>query len=68
MVKARKNRRKGQSILEYTLLFGVIIAVVIAVIFVSKKPKVEQVYNRTSGAINETMGSAEGHGIFNTSY
>lgn len=64
----RKGCRKGQSILEYTLLFGAIIAVVIAVLFASMKPTVEKAYNSTTGAINTTTDSLGEHGIFNTSY
>jgi Flp pilus assembly pilin Flp len=52
----RKNRRKGQSILEYTLLLGAIIAVLIAVLLNDGgvKTKVQNTYNKVGDALTTT--------------
>ena len=52
----RRNRRKGQSILEYTLLLGAIIAVLIAVLLSDGgvKSKVEETYTKVGGALTKT--------------
>jgi len=52
----RKDRRKGQSILEYTLLLGAIIAVLVAVLLNEGgvKSKVTQTYNKVGTALENT--------------
>ncbi|MFA5005723.1 MAG: hypothetical protein WC561_06345 [Candidatus Omnitrophota bacterium] len=52
----RKNRRKGQSILEYTLLLGAIIAVLIAVLLNDGgvKSKVQTTYNAVGDSLTKT--------------
>jgi len=52
----RKNRRKGQSILEYTLLLGAIIAVLVAVLLNEGgvKSKVQTTYNKVGTALTNT--------------
>ena len=48
--------KSGQSILEYTLLLGAVIAVIVFVLLGSGgiKSKVENVYNKTGDAVNKT--------------
>lgn len=66
----RKELRRGQSILEYTLLLGAIIAVVIIILFTgagggtSMKDRVEQTYDRSGQALEDTTTDVQGHGIF----
>lgn len=53
----RRHFRKGQSILEYTLLLGAIIAVIVAVLLGGKssiKSKVTDTYTSFAGAIEKT--------------
>jgi len=52
----RKITKRGQSILEYTLLLGVVIIAVVAVLFSSEgvKEKLQTTYNKTGGAIENT--------------
>ncbi len=48
--------KSGQSILEYTLLLGAVIAVIVFVLLGNNgiKSKVESVYNKTGDALNNT--------------
>lgn len=48
--------KNGQSILEYTLLLGAVIAVIVFVLLGSGgiKDKIGNVYNRTGDAVNNT--------------
>ncbi|MFA5157449.1 MAG: Flp family type IVb pilin [Candidatus Omnitrophota bacterium] len=58
----RKMRREGQSILEYTLLLGAIIAVIVAVLLggqSSMKGKVEDTYDAFGNAISNTANDAD---------
>lgn len=57
-------RRKGQSILEYTLVLAVIIGIVAVAAFNILKPKTEGIYNRTGQAVEGAKGELEGKGIF----
>ncbi len=55
----RKDCRKGQSILEYTLLLGAIIAVLIAVLLGTGgnsgvKGKVQDTYNTVGDSLTKT--------------
>lgn len=52
----RQRRRKGQSILEYTLLLGAIIAVIVAVLLGNGgiKSKVQGSYEKFGTAIEKT--------------
>lgn len=52
----RHCKRKGQSILEYTLLLGAIIAVIVAVLLGNGgiKSKVQGTYNKFGDAIEKT--------------
>ncbi|MFH0791207.1 MAG: hypothetical protein V2A64_06200 [Candidatus Omnitrophota bacterium] len=52
----KKDLRTGQSILEYTLLLGAVIAVIVAVLLGNGgiKSKVESVYTRTGTALETT--------------
>ena len=47
---------RGQSILEYTLVLGAVIAVVVAVLFGSGgiKDKVQSAYTKTGTAVEKT--------------
>lgn len=61
----KRRFRKGQSILEYTLLFGAVIAVIIAVLL-SKggmKDKFEGSYNKVGNALENTTSDLTG-GVF----
>lgn len=51
-----RNRRKGQSILEYTLLLGVIIAAIVTILLggnFSLQNKLQGTYNKA----NDTIGN-----------
>ena len=66
---ARKNR-KAQSILEYTLVVGAVIAVLIMVIFGGSKTsgvknKIYRTYSKASNAVNTTEADVKNQGIFN---
>jgi Flp pilus assembly pilin Flp len=52
----RRNRRKGQSILEYTLLLGAIIAVLVIVLLNEGgiKGKVQASYQKVGTAVENT--------------
>jgi Flp pilus assembly pilin Flp len=52
----RRQRRKGQSILEYTLLLGAIIAVLIAVLVSDGgvKSKVQTTYEKVGDSLTKT--------------
>jgi len=52
----RRNRRKGQSILEYTLLLGAIIAILVVVLLGKSgvKDKVKTTYNKFGTALTTT--------------
>ena len=52
----RKDRREGQSILEYTLLLGAIIAVLVVVLLNSGgvKDKVSATYTKVGTALEST--------------
>ena len=60
-----KRRRKAQSILEYTLLLGAIIAVIVSVLLGSNgiQGKTTSVYNAAGGAI-ETITNKMTNGVF----
>ncbi len=51
-----KSALKGQSILEYTLVLGAVIAVVVAVLLGQggMKQKVEDTYNKAGDALTNT--------------
>jgi len=56
---------KGQSILEYTLVLGAVIAVIIAVLFGQNgiKDKIQGAYEKTGDALEDTTDDLSG-GIF----
>ena len=62
----KRDRRKGQSILEYTLLLGAIIAVVVAVLLTSGtgvKSKVQNAYQKFGNTLDK--GTADlTNGVF----
>lgn len=62
-----KNRR-GQSILEYTLILGVVIGIVILVVFRQggMKAAISDTYNKSATAINTTSGELN-KGVFKAS-
>jgi Flp pilus assembly pilin Flp len=61
----RRNLKTGQSILEYTLLLGAVIAVIVFVLLKSGgiKSKVEDAYDKTGQALENTTTDLTG-GIF----
>ena len=61
----RRKRRKAQSILEYTLLLGVIIGLIVTVMFKSGgvKDNIEGAYDAASSAIADTTSDLNS-GIF----
>jgi len=62
--------KKAQSIVEYTLVLGAIIAIVATVMFardVGIRDRTRQIYNRTSDVVNQTRAHVEGKGVFNLS-
>lgn len=64
------GREKAQSIVEYTLVLGVIIGIVAWIMYAQNfgiKARTSQVYNRTSSALGEALNETEGKGIFNFS-
>jgi Flp pilus assembly pilin Flp len=48
--------RKGQSILEYTLLLAVVIMAIIAVL-AAMQPKLESSYNRVTDSVTNVTGN-----------
>jgi len=56
----KKKARKGQSILEYTLILGVVIAIIAAFLFKSggMKDKVDSTYGKAGSAISSTASDA----------
>jgi len=62
----KRDFRKGQSILEYTLLLGAIIAVVIAVLLSNggMKSKVEDTYGAFGNAVSKTSDDIQTTGVF----
>lgn len=60
-----RDLRKGQSILEYTLVLGAVIAVIVAVMFGNGgiKSKVQNAYNKTGTAIENTVNDLD-KGVF----
>ncbi len=63
-----KDFRKAQSILEYTLLLGAVIAVIVTVLLSSGgiKGKIQDAYNKTGEALNKTTSDLT-HGVFTNS-
>ena len=61
----RKQLRKGQSILEYTLVMGAVIAGIVAVLFGSGGfgDKVKSAYNKAGSALENTANDLNA-GIF----
>ena len=53
MRKNRKNRNKGQSTLEYLIVFAVIIATILLVTKTIIKPAVEDSMNHLGNAIRD---------------
>lgn len=51
--KSNKNEKSGQSMVEYTILFTVIVAVVVAAITTFFAPALNGFYVRTSGVLND---------------
>jgi len=58
-----RRLKKAQSILEYTLLLGVVIGVVVAVLMGPMKTKINTVYTTTGSALDK-VGSQLNQGIF----
>jgi len=58
-----RRMKKAQSILEYTLLLGVVIGVVVAVLMGPMQTKINTVYTNTGGALDK-VGSQLNQGIF----
>ena len=59
----RKHFRFGQSILEYTLILGVVIAIAVTIIFTAMKPAITKAYDKTGKALDKTAEELT-HGIF----
>jgi len=61
-----KDFRRGQSILEYTLILGAIIAVLVFILLRPSgiKDKVGNAYEKTSNAVGDTTDDLTGHGVF----
>ena len=63
------NRKRGQSILEYTLILGVVIAAIIAVLFgggggaSNVSTSVQATFTRSSEALNKSVGDMI-YGVF----
>jgi len=64
----KKKNSKGQSILEYTLILGVVIGIVILVVFRSggMKSAINDTYNKSATAINTTTSELN-KGVFKSS-
>jgi Flp pilus assembly pilin Flp len=62
-----KIYRKGQSILEYTLLLGAIIAVLIAVLLNGgARGSMQKAYNKVGNSLTDTVNKLDGQ-VFGTS-
>lgn len=65
-----RTNKKAQSILEYTLVVGAVIAVLIFVLFggttknAGLKNKVYRTYYKTGNTINATEADAQKQGVF----
>jgi uncharacterized protein (UPF0333 family) len=65
-----RDTKKGQSILEYTLVVGAVIAVLIIVLLggpsknANVKNKIYRTYTKTANAINATEKDIDKQGIF----
>ena len=62
----KTHSKSGQSILEYTLILGVVISVIVAVLFVgdnSIKNRIGNAYEKTGGALEDTVDNLTA-GIF----
>jgi len=61
----KRDFRKGQSILEYTLVLAAVIGVVVAVLFANggMKSKIEGAYNKAGDALSNTANSLSA-GVF----
>ena len=62
----RKRHEVGQSILEYTLVLGAVIAVIVYVLLGSGgiKEKVQNAYEQTGNTISNTASDAATIGVF----
>lgn len=60
-----RRKNKGQSILEYTLLLGAVITVIVAVLLGSGgiRDKISGAYNKTGDALSNTTNDLTG-GVF----
>ncbi len=52
--KMRRDFKKGQSILEYTLLLGAVITVIVVALFGGVKGKIQGAYDKAGDAIQST--------------
>ena len=57
----KRMQKKGQSILEYTLILGVVIGIVVVAVFGrggtgGMKGSIDATYNKSATAINKTVG------------
>ncbi len=59
----RITGKSGQSILEYTLVLGAVIAVIVLVLFTTIKPKIQSTYEKTGTALDKASDSLA-QGIF----
>jgi Flp pilus assembly pilin Flp len=62
----RRHGKKGQSAVEYTLILGAVIFVVVLVLFggnVNLRQRIQGAYQASSTAVQSTTGDAT-HGVF----
>jgi uncharacterized protein (UPF0333 family) len=70
----KRSWRKGQSALEYTLILGAVITVVVVVLLgvsgkdrsadTGLKNKIQRTYEKAGQAVEKTAADVEGHGVF----
>lgn len=63
----KRNFKKGQSLLEYTLLLAMVIALILFVLFSGSgiEPKMKATYNKVGTAI-DNVNTTISEGIFKT--
>ena len=61
-----RKQRKAQGLLEYTLLLGAIVAIVIVVLMGNGglASKVKDTYDTVGNTTNNTAHNAQGYGVF----
>ena len=62
----KKSWKKGQSALEYTLILGAVIAVIVVVLFSAGglQGRIQNAYQKAGQAVDKTATDADQAGVF----